>query len=194
VPETGGGLLLWLDASERLLQFVETVASTCQQFVYELETIGTPGRQRLSRLVVPLRLTLGMATGSFLITPSLRRSRIGMISWARRTRSWVNLRIRTTLPKVEDGMNAMAENDRDLIGRAESDAEKLYGEPTSVDEIADNFVLYGLRRRVAALETFDGELRGEIDSSPHSLRRRVQLMELRRKMGSVHEALRRARR
>jgi hypothetical protein len=39
-PETGGGLLLCGDASERLLQFVETVASTCQQFVYELETIG----------------------------------------------------------------------------------------------------------------------------------------------------------
>jgi hypothetical protein len=60
-PETGGGLFL-LDASERLLQFVETVASTCQQFVYELETIGTSGRQLLSRLVVPLRSTSGMAT------------------------------------------------------------------------------------------------------------------------------------
>jgi hypothetical protein len=53
-PETGGELLLCLDVSEGLFQFVETVASTCQQFVYELETIGTPGRQRLSRLVVPL--------------------------------------------------------------------------------------------------------------------------------------------
>jgi len=39
----------WLDASERLLQFVETVASTCQQFVYELETIGTSGRPKLFR-------------------------------------------------------------------------------------------------------------------------------------------------
>jgi hypothetical protein len=61
-PETGGGLLLCLDASEGLFQFVETVASTCQQFVYELETIGTSGRQLLSRLVVPLRATSGMAT------------------------------------------------------------------------------------------------------------------------------------
>jgi hypothetical protein len=61
-PETGGGLLLCFDVSEGLLQFVETVASTCQQFVYELETIGTPGRQRRSRLVVPLRSVLGMAT------------------------------------------------------------------------------------------------------------------------------------
>ncbi|MBR0780462.1 hypothetical protein [Bradyrhizobium iriomotense] len=34
----------------------------------------------------------------------------------------------------------------------------------------------------------------EIDSSPHSLRRRVQLVDLRRRMGSIHEALRRAKR
>jgi hypothetical protein len=33
-------LFLCLDASEGLLQFVETVASTCQQFVYELETFA----------------------------------------------------------------------------------------------------------------------------------------------------------
>jgi hypothetical protein len=49
VPETGGGLFLWLDASERLLQFVETVASTCQQFVYELETLDTSGRPKFIR-------------------------------------------------------------------------------------------------------------------------------------------------
>jgi hypothetical protein len=55
------GFFLWLDASERLLQFVETVASTCQQFVYELETIGTSARQLLSRPVVPLRAMSGMA-------------------------------------------------------------------------------------------------------------------------------------
>jgi hypothetical protein len=59
--KAAAGFSLWLDASERLLQFVETVAATCQQFVYELETIGTPGRQLLSRLVVPLRATSGMA-------------------------------------------------------------------------------------------------------------------------------------
>jgi hypothetical protein len=91
-------------------------------------------------------------------------------------------------------MNTMAEDNRDLIERAESINEKLYGEPTTVSEIADNFVLYGLKKRAAALEKFDSDLRGEIDSSPHSLRRRLQLMELRRKMGDVHEALRKARR
>ena len=88
----------------------------------------------------------------------------------------------------------MSSDSRDLIERAESTNEKLYGEPTAVEEIADNFALYGLRKCAAALENFDNELRGEIDSSPHSLRRRVQLMELRRKMGDVHEALRKARR
>lgn len=88
----------------------------------------------------------------------------------------------------------MVENGRDLIERAESASEKLYGEPAPVGEIADNFVLYGPKKRVAALEKFDGELRGEIDSSPHSLRRRAQLMELRRKMAGVHQALCKARR
>lgn len=34
----------------------------------------------------------------------------------------------------------------------------------------------------------------EIDSSPHSLRRRIQLVDLRRRMGSLHEALRKAKR
>jgi hypothetical protein len=60
--------------------------------------------------------------------------------------------------------------------------------------MADNFALYGLQRRAAALESFDNELQGDIDSGAHNLRRRVQLMELRRKMGAVHDALRKAKR
>lgn len=89
----------------------------------------------------------------------------------------------------------MTEGDhRDFAERMDSLTEKLYGQPIPIDKIADNFVLYGSSKRAAALDGFDGELSGEIDSSPHNLRRRVQLMELRRKMGSVHEALRKARR
>jgi hypothetical protein len=88
----------------------------------------------------------------------------------------------------------MAEDDRDFIERAESLTDKLYGKPASIDQIADNFALYGLKKRASTLEHLDVELRGEIDSGPHNLRRRVQLMELRRKMGGVHEALRKARR
>jgi hypothetical protein len=88
----------------------------------------------------------------------------------------------------------MPEDDRDFLERADSITRNLYGEPMSPQRMAENFALYGLKKRAAALEKFDGDLRGEIDSSPHSLRRRVQLMELRRKMGGVHEALRKARR
>lgn len=86
------------------------------------------------------------------------------------------------------------QDNRDFIDRAESSAEKLYGEPITTEEISKNFALYGVQKRAEALERFDSELRGEIDSSPHSLRRRVQLMALRKKMGTVHEALRKARR
>lgn len=88
----------------------------------------------------------------------------------------------------------MADDDRDFIERANSVAEKIHGEPMSFDEISKNFALFGLEKRAASLERFDTELRGEIDSSAHSLRRRAQLMALRMKMGGVHEALRKARR
>lgn len=88
----------------------------------------------------------------------------------------------------------MPEHETDLIDHSESITEKLYGEAMSIDKIADDFALYGLKKRVVALEKFDNELRGEIDASPHSLRRRAQLMELRRKMGGIHDALRKAKR
>lgn len=88
----------------------------------------------------------------------------------------------------------MADDNRDFIERAESINEKLNGKPMPIDEMTENFALYGLKKRAAALENFDAELRGEIDSGAHSLRRRVQLMSLRKKMGGVHEALRKAKR
>jgi hypothetical protein len=94
----------------------------------------------------------------------------------------------------EKGAFLMADDDRDFIERVESTTGKLDGKPSSIDQIADNFALYGLRKRAATLEDFDTELRGEIDSGSHSLRRRVQLMTLRKKMGGVHEALRKAKR
>jgi hypothetical protein len=79
---------------------------------------------------------------------------------------------------------------RNFIERADDLTEKLYGQAATPEQIADNFALYGLSHRVAALNNFDNELRGEIDGSPHNLRRRAELIALRRKMGSVHEALR----
>ncbi len=88
----------------------------------------------------------------------------------------------------------MAEDDRDFIERAESVTKKLYGEPASIDQIADNFALYGLEKRAATLENLDTELRGEIGSGSHSLRRHARLMTLRQKMNGVHEALRKAKR
>lgn len=88
----------------------------------------------------------------------------------------------------------MSEDERNFIDRAESITGNLYGEPMSPDRIAENFALYGLKKRVAALERFDAELGGDIDSSPHNLRKRVQLVDLRRRMGDLHEALRKAKR
>ena len=88
----------------------------------------------------------------------------------------------------------MPDDDWDFIERSESLTSKLYGSPASIDQMADNFALYGLKKRAAALENLDAELRGEVDSGSHSLRRRVQLVALRNKIGGVHEALRKTRR
>jgi hypothetical protein len=88
----------------------------------------------------------------------------------------------------------MADDDRDFIEFADPVNEKLSGKPMPIDEMAENFALYGLEKRAAALEGFDAELQGEIGSGSHSLRRHVQLMSLRKKMGGVHDALRKAKR
>jgi hypothetical protein len=88
----------------------------------------------------------------------------------------------------------MADDEPNFLERTESANEKFNGRPITIDEMAEDFALYGLKKRAAMLENFDAELRGEIDSGSHSLRRRVQLMTLRKKMGSVHEALRKAKR
>lgn len=86
----------------------------------------------------------------------------------------------------------MPEDDRDFIARAEAISSNLYGEPMSPEQIAENFALYGLKKRAAALERFDAGLRSEIDSSPHHLRRQAELLALRRRMSGLHEALRKA--
>jgi hypothetical protein len=97
-----------------------------------------------------------------------------------------------TLPSKKDTF--MKEDGRDFLERSDSTMRNLYGVPGSIDQIADQFALYDLRKRAAALENFDAELRGEIGSGSHSLRRHAELMTLRRKLGDVHEALRKARR
>ena len=88
----------------------------------------------------------------------------------------------------------MCNCDRDFIDRAKSITRNLYGEPLTPDKMTENFALYGLRKRAAALDRFDSELHADVDSGVHNLRRRVQLMELRRRMGAVHDALRKAKR
>jgi hypothetical protein len=88
----------------------------------------------------------------------------------------------------------MSNDDRDFMERAESVTGKLYGKPATIGQIADNFALYGLNKRASTLEDIDTEFRDEINSGSHNLRRRVQLMTLRKKMGGVHDALRKAKR
>ncbi len=85
-------------------------------------------------------------------------------------------------------------DDRDFLERAESISEKACGQPATIGDIADNFALYGLNKRVVVLDELDAELGGEIDSSSHSLRSHVRLQEIRRRMNNLHRALRKANR
>ena len=88
----------------------------------------------------------------------------------------------------------MESDDRNSIERAESETEKLYGEPMSVEEMVDDFALYGIKKRADALENLDTELQAEIGSGAHALRRHARLIGLRQRMGDVHAALRKAKR
>jgi hypothetical protein len=81
---------------------------------------------------------------------------------------------------------------REFFERAEDITAKLYGHAATAEQLVDDFALYGLMNRVMALENFDDEMGGELDGSPNALRRRAELLELRRRMGRVHEALRNA--
>lgn len=69
-----------------------------------------------------------------------------------------------------------------------------YDEPMSLEQMAENFALYGLNKRAAALKNLDTELRGEVGSGAHALRRHARLLGLCQKMAGVHEALRKAKR
>ena len=86
----------------------------------------------------------------------------------------------------------MTGDEQNFIERAASAADKLHGHPVNGEKMVESFAICGLARRAELLRSMDGELRGELDSSPQSLRRRLQLTELRRKMGGAHEALRKA--
>jgi hypothetical protein len=88
----------------------------------------------------------------------------------------------------------MADDEQDFTERTQSANEKLNARPISIDEMADNFALYGLKKRAAMLESFDAELGGDIGSGSDSLRRQARLLTLRRKLGGLHEALRKAER
>lgn len=86
------------------------------------------------------------------------------------------------------------DSDQDFVAHAGPAAEELHELSPDDSKTVENFALCGPKRRAGLLQGLDAELRGEVDSSPNSLRRRLRLRELRRTMRGVHEALRKARR
>jgi hypothetical protein len=80
---------------------------------------------------------------------------------------------------------------RDFIERARSIAKNWTGGEMTPDEIVEEFHVYGHVKRAAALDQLDVEL---ADADTSDLRKYARLTSLRRDLGRVHEALRKANR
>jgi hypothetical protein len=78
---------------------------------------------------------------------------------------------------------------KDYLDHIQNLAQTAYGEDVMPDDIAQSFALYGPEKRVATLRDFDEALDRD---QPASLRRYAELTSLRRKMGHIHETLRKA--
>ena len=89
----------------------------------------------------------------------------------------------------------MADDDKDFIEKIEHHSELVTGSKPSQEDIAKNFMLYGLAKRVDILKDFDASMEGdEIDGSPDSLRKYVNLRAMRKQLGRTHDAMRKAKR
>ena len=94
---------------------------------------------------------------------------------------------------MSDDNNSVPDN-RDFIQRYSERSEKLTGKPASDADMVEHFQLYGLKRRVDVLEELDKELSSSSETELHEIPRRVQMREMRRRMGEVHEKLRKGKR
>jgi hypothetical protein len=83
-------------------------------------------------------------------------------------------------------------DDRDYLDKTRSYAQKVTGDsPETVDEVMPaRFMLYGLRKRAAILDSIDAAPRGDLDIE--EAREAFDKAELRHRLGEIHDALRKA--
>jgi hypothetical protein len=83
-------------------------------------------------------------------------------------------------------------DERDYLDKTRSYAQKITGDsPETVDEMMPaQFVLYGLRKRSLILDSIDASMTGDLgEEEAHAA---LEKVELRRRLGEVHEQLRKA--
>jgi hypothetical protein len=84
-------------------------------------------------------------------------------------------------------------DERDYIDQTRSYAGKVTGgSPETVDAMMPSqFALYGLRKRAAILDAIDAAPQGDLEEEAE-MRAAFEKVELRRRLGEVHETLRKA--
>jgi len=80
----------------------------------------------------------------------------------------------------------------DYITRTKNLQKLATGEEPTADDVASKFALHGLRKRVEILQAIDDEPQDEIGFEEHAMRRALDRAEVRRRLGEVHDALRRS--
>ena len=81
----------------------------------------------------------------------------------------------------------------DYITRTKNLQKLATGEEPTVDDIAGKFALHGLRARVDILHAMDNEPQPDL-LEENEIRAALERVEIRRRLGEVHEMLRRGNR
>jgi hypothetical protein len=80
----------------------------------------------------------------------------------------------------------------DFMTRLGQSDKNLLGEERPIEQVVDDFSLYGLGKRVEALTQFDEHLRtmGDVGRGESEIREYARLMRLRRAIDKAHHDLR----
>ncbi|MHC2241127.1 hypothetical protein [Bradyrhizobium elkanii] len=88
----------------------------------------------------------------------------------------------------------MSDDDKSFVEKLEEHSELVTGNAASPDEIAKNFALYGLSKRVDIIKDFRKSLDGEVDSDAMSLRKYAGDVAQLKRLETIHANLRKVKR
>lgn len=89
----------------------------------------------------------------------------------------------------------MSDAEKSFVDSAEEHSELMSGVPASMDDMAKDFALYGLPRRVEMIKKFRASLEtGEISSEASKMHKYLRDREQLKRMEEIHHTLRRAKR